>query len=468
MLPLSGIVYFVFAIVVVPLEFAGADWVEIPFLQPSTTTQKTTVIRKNSNQTALIANSNIISHVLPAVGGVRPILTEAELESSVKVPNSDNQHKLYLRPFQNPVTPVRISNLVDFDEFTRRSSTEITRGEKVTTAEPNVNFQKWFSEHKRANISAVLPWSSLSQDRHSFVTTANRTEHPPIAGEDRLPLSNKYEEESIEYLNRDDVAPHRGAHAVPTQNQPVNQRLDFSADDYASEETEQNNSAESAESQDDADQFADFDDYDQQFQNASNFKRRRRPFNRGRVTIVRVIPPRRRFRPKEANGDGSFVGFLRFLKRMQDGFMLKTAKSLGDKIKLLTNLKDQLLLNIESRMSALWGRAPSFTGVESSGNQRRIKRGWMEAYSNGGHGGIGFASTETTLLTLSFLTFAVFLIKLVLQVINTIKSKHYMYTMTSLNRPTIKLKRSKRSREEEDLLNRKLNIMSAINSYKFN
>lgn len=205
---------------------------------------------------------------------------------------------------------------------------------------------------------------------------ANRHPATPIPP-DHQPLSNKYEEESIEYLHTDSP-PKRPPELVPAQAHAVNDRVELitGPEDDQAESSESSSEEEPAHSHvltrpstsNERDfngpasgepspnsKFPDFDDYDtkvegdddqdeerQSFRNSSvKFVRRKRP---GQVTIVKIIPPRRRFRP--LGEGGGFSGFLKFIKRMQDGFMLNTAKNIGDKIKLLQNLKDQLLLSI--------------------------------------------------------------------------------------------------------------------------
>lgn len=53
--------------------------------------------------------------------------------------------------------------------------------------------------------------------------------------------------------------------------------------------------------------------------------------------------------PIQSSGGGaglSLTGFIDFLKNIQNSFVTKTARSIQDKIKVLQNFKDQLLINI--------------------------------------------------------------------------------------------------------------------------
>lgn len=105
----------------------------------------------------------------------------------------------------------------------------------------------------------------------------------------------------------------------------------------------------------------------------------------------------------------SFANFLKFVRNIQESFTSRTAKNINDKIKMLRDFRDNLLLSINQRIKNLW-KTKSKTKKEP-----RVKRtlggggGWMES-----SGGMDFPSSEGALLSISFLTFAVFLIKLVL------------------------------------------------------
>lgn len=114
----------------------------------------------------------------------------------------------------------------------------------------------------------------------------------------------------------------------------------------------------------------------------------------------------------------SFTNFLKFLKNIQDSFTSRTAKTISDKIKMLREFRDNLMLTINSRINRLW---KTQSRKKKINKHNRLKRtlggggGWMDQH---GGGGMDFPSAEGALLSISFLTFAVFLIKLVLVRLN--------------------------------------------------
>ncbi|EAT32292.1 AAEL015586-PA [Aedes aegypti] len=428
-----------------------------------------------------------MSHVLPPFS----IDSDRGSEESEEEEDSDE-------PKQSPINhatlspPVRISNLIDFEVRRRSTTTTTTTTESPSSSFPEKysHFQKRIYEYPRVNVSNKLGWTAPTDELH-FVTSDSDKVSTSHVLPDRQPMSNKYQEESIEYLHG--FAPGSTLHRPP--HKPVSDRVEIPVDSSSEESDHQSDEPNTSEEfyrnrttqeppQDDKDRFQDFDDYEElhpggSFSNVTVVKRRRRPGPPGRVTIVKVFPPRRHLRPTTDPGnEGGFPGFISFLKRMQDKFMQRTAKNIGDKIKILQELKDQLLLSIERKMSLLWRDRNGQTEGEQKTGNRRVKRGgggWMD-YGDGGHGGMDFPSAEAALLTISFLTFAVFLIKLVLQVINTIKSKHYTYNtlagMNGLSGATLKVvNRSKRSTDtsadEHDHWKHNLDILSAINNYKF-
>lgn len=65
------------------------------------------------------------------------------------------------------LSPVRISNLVDFEEFVRSSTT--TEGPISSAADKYSHFQKRIYEYPRVNVSTKLGWASAN-DELQFVT----------------------------------------------------------------------------------------------------------------------------------------------------------------------------------------------------------------------------------------------------------------------------------------------------------
>lgn len=104
----------------------------------------------------------------------------------------------------------------------------------------------------------------------------------------------------------------------------------------------------------------------------------------------------------------SFNNFLKFLKSIQNTFTSRTAKNINDKIQMLREFRDNLLMTINQRIKSLW-KTQSQAKKKKSRTKRTLGGGWMEE-----GGALDFPSAESALLSLSFLTFAVFLIKLVL------------------------------------------------------
>lgn len=124
----------------------------------------------------------------------------------------------------------------------------------------------------------------------------------------------------------------------------------------------------------------------------------------------------------------SFMNFINFLKKIQNSFATRTAKTIVDKILILKRFRDSLIETINRQIESLWKiRTPNRRAelLKAEHKRKRVhniqKRfistgdegggGWVES----GHGsGMAFPSAESALLSISFLTFAVFLIKLVL------------------------------------------------------
>ncbi|EDW80560.2 uncharacterized protein Dwil_GK11502 [Drosophila willistoni] len=115
-------------------------------------------------------------------------------------------------------------------------------------------------------------------------------------------------------------------------------------------------------------------------------------------------------------------GFLKFLKSMQNTWIKKSALSIEKKIKLLKQLRDNLMKIIEQQFSVLW---------QPTERQRRKRRGLLEDAN------IDFPP-EAAIMSINFLTFAVFLIKLVLQVVQIVKSKHYNFSGFNINTEVVR------------------------------
>ncbi|KAJ3647642.1 hypothetical protein Zmor_019507 [Zophobas morio] len=141
--------------------------------------------------------------------------------------------------------------------------------------------------------------------------------------------------------------------------------------------------------------------------------------------------------------ESAYSGFLPLLQSIQQTLTINAKKSLKNKISVLTNLRDNLLANIDERMSGLWSR--SDTQAEARGHDDEMD----------------FPSNEGALMTIGFLTFAVFLIKLVLKLVHALKSKQAPVVVTTIAPATAFIGRKKRDVEDS------LKILQFIEEYKF-
>ncbi|XP_015837029.1 uncharacterized protein LOC103313573 isoform X1 [Tribolium castaneum] len=141
-------------------------------------------------------------------------------------------------------------------------------------------------------------------------------------------------------------------------------------------------------------------------------------------------------------------GFMPLLNTIQQTLTHNAKKSLKSKISLLTNLRDNLLANIDERMGSLW-RSSDDDLVEARGHDHEMD----------------FPSNEGALMTIGFLTFAVFLIKLVLKLIQALKNKTNNGTMMNGGTTATAFIGRKRRQLEDEYDN--LKILQFIEDYKF-
>uniref|UniRef100_A0A182P392 Uncharacterized protein n=1 Tax=Anopheles epiroticus TaxID=199890 RepID=A0A182P392_9DIPT len=356
------------------------EWVEIQQLKPSspavTSTISTTIKPATINGHVLAHSHLLLSHLSDdreRLGGRWSSSGGGTVSSS-----SMQWH----RP---------VSDLLDYDGQGKRVSHPVPAWITTTTR------QHVYAQHTPVTLVNVSNKVEELNDNES--DQEENDEQYPIVQTELLPFGNRYEEESIESVT-DTGAPKAIIHAA------------------ASPGVEHH--------------FDDFDDYDERLPLAQTegkppdsaeeeYVEEEEPYEteEGQGIDEQPEPPKKlHVRPAAPMGLG---GFLEFLRRMQASFVQRTAHTIGDKIRTLAGMRDQLLSTIERRISALWRGDPPQTG-----GKRRVRRGWMEPHAD--TEAMDFPSAEGALLTISFLTFAVFLIKLVLQVINTIKAKHYTYS----------------------------------------
>ncbi|XP_050080650.1 uncharacterized protein LOC126568213 [Anopheles maculipalpis] len=383
-----------------------AEWVEIPHLKPS------------SSISSSSSSSTTIKPITPSIntGGHGAAVAHSHRLLSHLADERDagdrwsHQHRSPVRWHHRPV-----SDLLDYDRPTKRVSSPWITGDPDTPV-ALVNVTSKVEEMEETSEAEA----SAERDEQQF----------PVVQTELLPFGNRYEEESIETGTAAD-----GSKAIRL---PVHHFDDF--DDYderlfgpqtnappASEETDYTEEAEDDDKGNETVEEAE--------QEEDHFMQHTPPPNR-----------KAQLRPQQPTG---FGGFIEFLRRMQASFVQRTAHSIGDKIRTLAGMRDQLLSTIERRIASLWvGSRPTPMAAG-----RRVKRGWMEPHG-GDTDAMDFPSAEGALLTISFLTFAVFLIKLVLQVINTIKAKHYTYSTFAAATPVsggLLVKRTRRHLEPRDI-----------------
>ncbi|RZB39595.1 hypothetical protein BDFB_014386 [Asbolus verrucosus] len=149
-----------------------------------------------------------------------------------------------------------------------------------------------------------------------------------------------------------------------------------------------------------------------------------------------------------------YPGFLPFLNSIQQTLTMKAKKSLKSKISLLTNLRDNLLANIDERMTNLWSPPENLPEARGHHDDHEME----------------FPSHEGALITIGFLTFAVFLIKLVLKLIHALKNKQTTGTIMGTTgmtgtgtTATAFIGRRKRDLDDYD----SMQILQLIDEFKF-
>lgn len=177
--------------------------------------------------------------------------------------------------------------------------------------------------------------------------------------------------------------------------------------------------------------------------------------------------PQRRIVAVRANPNLSFSSFVKFIKTVQESLAIKTAKTITEKIKMLVEFRDSLMISINRQIKRLWRMQPKVTStIKARGNNRKKRTlgdGLMDK-----SGAMDFPSAEGALLSICFLTFAVFLIKLVLQVIHTIKMKKAMWAaqMMTNNAENIAIKRHRSGRDVDDEYRNLAKVLDSIQNLK--
>lgn len=178
--------------------------------------------------------------------------------------------------------------------------------------------------------------------------------------------------------------------------------------------------------------------------------------------------PQRRIIAVRANPNLSFSSFIKFIKTIQESLAIKTAKTITEKIKMLMEFRDSLMMAINRQIKRLWRMQPKVTDTTKARSNNRIKRtlGGDGLVDKGG--AMDFPSAEGALLSICFLTFAVFLIKLVLQVIHTIKMKKAMWAaqMMTNNAENVVIKRHRSGRDVDEKYRNLAKILDSIENLK--
>uniref|UniRef100_A0A182Y568 Uncharacterized protein n=2 Tax=Anopheles stephensi TaxID=30069 RepID=A0A182Y568_ANOST len=406
-------------VAMVLVRVSRAEWVEIPHLKPSSSVVSVSSITTTINPVttpittaghAVVTHSQrLLSHLADEreAGGVR----------------WSHQHSAPVR-WHRPV-----SDLLDYDPPTKR----------VSHTSPWITGVSDVRNTPIALVNISNKVEELETDESEESDEQDADEQYPVVHTELLPFANRYEEESIEtgtassdgskamqlpvqhFDDFDDYDERLSVQQMPQTYAPDSEEVEYSGGERETDEE----TAEESESMEE------------------QFKQQTQPLEMAHL------------RPQQPTG---FGGFLEFLRRMQTSFVRRTAHTIGDKIRTLAGMRDQLLSTIERRIASLWvGNKATPVGG------RRVKRGWME--SQGDTDAMDFPSAEGALLTISFLTFAVFLIKLVLQVINTIKAKHYTYSTFAAATPVsggLLVKRTRRYLEPRDIQA----ILGTIDGYR--
>ncbi|XP_560272.3 uncharacterized protein LOC3289815 [Anopheles gambiae] len=425
-----------FLLVALLLRISRADWVEIPQVKPSPPLTQGVSISTTIKPATI--DGHVLSHshlLLSHLSGDRRRVGSHWLPSVAGGSGSSSSTSSYIR-WHRPV-----NDLLENHGLNMSESRRVPAWVGTTT---------WQEAHQHPSFTLVNISNKVEQlhDAESDEDSHGDGQYPVVHTE-LLPFGNRYEEESIESIAANG-APKAILHYVAPS---VAHFDDF--DDYdeilpqvhqvkpkpPNSEIEDEEEEEYVE-EEDLEEVHEPDRTIEEFETVEQAK----------------LPSNLHVHPQPPTGLG---GFLDFLRRMQVSFVQRTAHTIGDKIRMLAGMRDQLLSTIERRIAVLWrGNNDMYQSEQRS----RVKRGWMEPHAD--TEAMDFPSAEGALLTISFLTFAVFLIKLVLQVINTIKAKHYTYSTFAAATPVsggILVKRTRRQTVEPHELQV---ILGALNGFR--
>ncbi|KAL7021938.1 hypothetical protein ACKWTF_012075 [Chironomus riparius] len=382
----------------------SAEWVKLPNISP--TTQVPKVVFKLAQP---IKNSFLSSEILNSVISLPSSTTETSI-----LENNLSTRKSYVRQyFQTTVTSHVLNVLGNLSNVTNNE--EQLKPVMLQPNENNKNRVIYFNKTVQMNVIPVKTYQIL----------LNKTDE-------------KFENNNSNYYESDDD----GMALVDNETEDV-----YYDDEYYYE---------------DEDQTTKFNPFLKKVTSSTTAlppkTHKKKTLNQKlqRRTVIQMMNSKQ-YKPF---GDVSFPSFIKFLRKIQESFAIRTAKTIGDKIKMLVGFRDQLMVTINKQIRRLWRGNQAKASSKKSSGSRRSKRTLGLDHGHGS-GAMDFPSAEGALLSICFLTFAVFLIKLVLQVIQTIKMKKAMWaTQMMMGTENVVIKRQRRSTDDD--LQKLVNIYDSI------
>uniref|UniRef100_A0A182SKN1 Uncharacterized protein n=1 Tax=Anopheles maculatus TaxID=74869 RepID=A0A182SKN1_9DIPT len=282
------------------VRVSRAEWVEIPHLKPSSAIASVSSI-----------SSTTIKPVTPPINAAGHVVVT---HSQRLLSHLADERDVGDRWSHQHGTPVRwhrpISDLLDYD----RPSKRVSQPSPWITGDPDVRN----TPVALVNVSNKVEEIEASEEGSD---EQDGGEQYPVVQTELLPFGNRYEEESIEsgtasdgskaiqspVQHFDDFDDYDERLSVPQTHAPDSEEPEYNdGDNVTGEET-----AEEAEEE--------------------NFVQQTQPI---KITHLH---------PQQPTG---FGGFLEFLRRMQASFVQRTAHTIGDKIRTLAGMRDQLLSTI--------------------------------------------------------------------------------------------------------------------------
>ncbi|KAG5671360.1 hypothetical protein PVAND_001561 [Polypedilum vanderplanki] len=376
------------------VNFIAADWIKLPSISPTTAPPPTTTILTSSH------SQNVPKVVFKLAPPPDPDIFSSETMSSIfsyrpttkptEFPSSSTKKSYIRKNFHTTVTskvvhfPGNVSNLVDNNEFIK--PIVLDQENKKTN---NVRF---YNKTVAMNVIPLKSSQLIINDEMKFTMEEEKDEDDgvTITVDDDDANNSSIDEEGYE--------------------------ADDELDDYYYEEDELNKFPEP------------YKNKQHQSSTTEMPKAHKKSHNKIGNAQRRMQLLQKSSRKPFPNIN--FPTFINFIKKIQESFAMRTAKSIGEKIKMLMSFRDRLMLAINHQIKRLWVKQPRVTKTKKRGKRTIGGEEWMEHKTSNA---MDFPSVEGALLSICFLTFAVFLIKLVLQVIQTIKMKKAMWATQMIN-----------------------------------